>query len=106
MNIGWVAEKRREKNLTQIQLSQLIEMSQATVSRIESGRLVPDFETIRRLAKALEYKGRQYSLIDAVTKERRVFNVIDERIVERRGYPATILITDDSCVLEIVGKQK
>jgi len=102
----WVALKRRERGLTQSRLADLILVSQSTISRIETGKIIPNVNITRNLAKALNYTGKTYSLIDAETRTRRTFNIIDQRTVKVFGNDCTILVTDDSCILEIVGKSK
>lgn len=45
---------RKEKNLTQTQISELIDVKQGTYSRWESGKLEPSFENLVKLADLLE----------------------------------------------------
>lgn len=47
-------ELRTEKNLSQIQLAQIINVSQRSISSWETGFRQPDFETLERLAKFFE----------------------------------------------------
>lgn len=45
---------RREKSLTQSQLSDLVEMEESALRRIELGGTNPTFKTLLRLSKGLE----------------------------------------------------
>ena len=45
---------RKEKNLTQTQISELIDVKQGTYSRWESGKLEPSLENIIKLTKILD----------------------------------------------------
>lgn len=45
---------RKEKNLTQTQISELIDVKQGTYSRWESGKLEPSFENLIKIADLLE----------------------------------------------------
>lgn len=49
-----LARRRRELDLTQIQVAERSGVSQADVSRIERGAVVPSVGTVQRLASALE----------------------------------------------------
>ncbi len=51
-----LVEARREKGLTQKQLSEMTGISQADISRLESGEGNPSLKTIQRLATALDRK--------------------------------------------------
>lgn len=44
---------RRERNITQEQLAQEINVSRTTISRWESGKVLPDIETVRQLSQTL-----------------------------------------------------
>ena len=46
---------RRERHITQEQLAQELNVSRTTVSRWESGKTLPDIETIKRLSQVLSY---------------------------------------------------
>ena len=47
-------ELRKNKNLTQTELSNIINVKQGTYSRWENGKLEPTLENIVKLAKALD----------------------------------------------------
>lgn len=46
---------RKERNITQESLANMMNVSRPTVSHWENGRIVPDFDTIKRLSKVLSY---------------------------------------------------
>ena len=50
---NYIANKRREKNLTQEQLSEKIGVSNKTISKWECGRCMPDYSLIEDLCKEL-----------------------------------------------------
>ena len=51
---NFIAEKRKEKNLTQEQLAEKIGVSNKTVSKWECGRCMPDYSMIEGLCKELD----------------------------------------------------
>ena len=46
---------RRAKGLTQEQLAERLAVSRTNISRWESGKLMPDLDTIKRLSQILEF---------------------------------------------------
>ena len=46
---------RKERNITQEQLAQEVNVSRTTISRWEKGIMMPDLDTIRHLSKVLNY---------------------------------------------------
>ena len=55
----FIAEKRREKNLTQEQLAQRLGVSNKTVSKWENGRSMPDYSVVEQLCKELDISIRE-----------------------------------------------
>jgi len=51
---NFISAKRREKNLTQEQLAEKLDVSNKTVSKWENGKSMPDYETIERLCDELD----------------------------------------------------
>lgn len=49
-----IAQKRREKNLTQEQLGEKLCVSNKTISKWENGKAMPDYGVIQNLCKELE----------------------------------------------------
>ncbi len=54
-NIGkYIAQKRKEKNLTQAQLAERLHVSNKTISKWETGVCMPDYSVVEALCAALE----------------------------------------------------
>lgn len=49
-------QRRKEKNLTQVELAQLIGVPQKYISYWENGKFEPSIENLKKLAKALDCK--------------------------------------------------
>lgn len=52
----WMVQKRLEKDLTQIELAKLVNVSNRTISEIERGNRRPSGKLAKRLADVLEVK--------------------------------------------------
>ena len=50
---SYIARKRKEQNLTQEQLAQLLGVSNKTISKWENGKCMPDYSIIQGLCDAL-----------------------------------------------------
>ena len=50
-----LAAVRKQKGYTQEQLAEKLNVSRTTISRWESGKIIPDLETVRLLSQILEY---------------------------------------------------
>lgn len=50
----FIAEKRRERNLTQAELAEKIGVSNKSVSKWENGKCMPDYAVIEPLCRELE----------------------------------------------------
>ncbi len=76
-NIGaYIARKRKEKNLTQAQFAELVNVSNKTVSKWETGKCMPDYSTIDSVCKALDITIAE--LIDGEDKSEKSIRVYDE----------------------------
>ena len=54
-NIGaFIAQKRKEHNLTQEQLAEMLGVSNKTVSKWETGKNMPDYSVVEQLCKILD----------------------------------------------------
>ena len=53
---GQLIELRREKNLTQKQLADLLDTKQSNIARIESGNFYPSLRLLERIAAVLDAK--------------------------------------------------
>lgn len=49
-----IAQKRKEKNLTQEQLGELLHVSNKTISKWETGRCMPDYALVGSLCRELD----------------------------------------------------
>lgn len=56
----WLIEKRNAKNLSQIELSLKVGISQQALSKYESGERNPSVETAKKIAKALGFKWTKF----------------------------------------------
>ncbi len=50
---GYIAKKRREENLTQEQLAEMLGVSNKTISKWENGKCMPDYSIIQKLCTSL-----------------------------------------------------
>ena len=50
----FITLKRKEKNLTQEQLAEQLNISNKTVSKWETGKCMPDYSVIKNLCEVLE----------------------------------------------------
>lgn len=90
MEIGKCIRKfRKDKHLTQVQLSQLSGIKQATISAIENGRNQPTTPTLEMIAKALnctlsEIMGeeRQQKPVNNDAQEKELLEIFRQLTVE------------------------
>lgn len=50
-----ILQKRKEKNMTQEQLAEELNVARQTVSKWETGETIPDVDSLRKLANLLEF---------------------------------------------------
>jgi transcriptional regulator with XRE-family HTH domain len=57
----YIREKRKQKGLTQVKLSAIVEINETTISRIEKGerKILP--HQIKKIAKALEINEHEFN---------------------------------------------
>ena len=88
---AFIAQCRKEKNLTQMQLAELLEITNQAVSKWENGRGMPDVSLLQPLCNALdislnelfsgehisaeEYKGKAEENISNLFKEKQFANL-------------------------------
>lgn len=88
---AFIAQCRKEKNLTQIQLAELLGITNQAVSKWENGRGMPDMSLLQSLCDALEislneffsgehisaeeYKGKAEENISRLFKEKQIANL-------------------------------
>ena len=77
----FIAQKRKEKNLTQEQLAEKLCVSNKTVSKWETGKCMPDYSVIKNLCDELEITLAE--LMDGGCSEEKSVRVYDdEQIVD------------------------
>lgn len=88
---AFIAQCRKEKNLTQMQLAELLEITNQAVSKWENGRGMPDVSLLQPLCNVLdislnelfsgehisaeEYKGKAEENISKLFKEKQIANL-------------------------------
>ena len=82
MVIGkFIAQKRKEQNLTQEQLAERLGVSNKTVSKWETGKCMPDYAVVKSLCEELRITVAE--LMDGKeAKEKSVQTCNDEQIME------------------------
>ena len=75
----YIAQKRKEKNFTQVQLAEKLGVSNKTVSKWENGVCMPDYSVIEALCHELGTTLSQ--LIDGADKEPEIQSNDDKRIL-------------------------
>ena len=77
----FIAQKRKEKKLTQEQLAERIGVSNKTISKWETGKCMPDYSVVKNLCEELEITVAE--LMDGeCAEERSVRAYDDEQIME------------------------
>ena len=76
---NFIAKKRKEKNLTQIQLAEILGVSNKTVSKWENGNCMPDYSIIKPLCDELGITVSE--LMDGEEKDNKPENAEDMRIM-------------------------
>ena len=78
INIGkFIAQKRREKNLTQEQLGEKLGVSHKSVSKWETGKCMPDYSIIEPLCQELSISISE--LLDGEENERGDTRLYDDK---------------------------
>lgn len=73
----FIMKKRREKNLTQEQLAEKLNVSNKTISKWETGKCMPDYGVIEGLCKELDITIAE--LMDGEVKEKNSIRIYDEQ---------------------------
>lgn len=77
LTIGkYIAQKRKEKNLTQMQLAERLNISNKTISKWENGNCMPDYSVIESLCHELSITIAE--LMDGEDAEQNSIRVYDE----------------------------
>ena len=72
----FIAQKRKEKNLTQEQLAEKLGVSNKTISKWENGKGMPDYSVVKNLCEALQITVAE--LIDGECAEVRSVRAYDD----------------------------
>lgn len=64
-----ILKKRKEKNLTQEQLADELNVARQTVSKWETGETIPDVDSLKKLANLLEFSIDEALEIDDYSKD-------------------------------------
>ena len=72
----FIAQKRKEKNLTQEQLAEKLSVSNKTISKWETGKCMPDYSIIESLCKELNITISE--LMDGEEQEEKSIRMYDE----------------------------
>lgn len=72
----FIAQKRKEKNLTQAQLAEKLGISNKTISKWETGKCMPDYSIIEMLCKELDITIAE--LMDGEEAEENSVRVYDD----------------------------
>ena len=76
----FIAQKRKEQNLTQEQLAQRLDISNKTVSKWETGKCMPDYSIIELLCK--ELKTTLAELMNGEEDEKSIHTYDNEQVLE------------------------
>ena len=80
-NIGkFIAQKRKEQNLTQEQLAQCLGVSNKTVSKWETGKCMPDYSVVKGLCAQPHITVAE--LLDGAPAEKNAAQASDEQVME------------------------
>lgn len=72
----FIAQKRKEKNLTQAQLAEKLGVSNKTISKWETGKCMPDYSIVQTLCQELDITVSE--LMDGEVKTDSSIRVFDE----------------------------
>ncbi|MBD5087185.1 MAG: helix-turn-helix domain-containing protein [Clostridiales bacterium] len=75
-----ITKKRKEKNLTQEQLAERLNVSNKTISKWECGKCMPDYSLIEPLCKALDISISE--LLDGEEREKDTSATENEQIIK------------------------
>ncbi len=86
---GFIAELRKEKGLTQLQLAELLNVTDKAISRWETGKGYPDIELLQKIAEVLEVNLNELLNGERIVRE-EVEEVCERNVTE--AY-ATVKVT-------------
>lgn len=116
---AFIAQCRKEKNMTQMQLAELLEVTGQAVSKWENGRGMPDVSLLQPLCDALgislnelfsgehisaeEYKGKAEENISKLFKEKQIANLKPVKYVFSICANVTLLVAVIEVAVGLVG---
>lgn len=116
---AFIAQCRKEKNLTQMQLAELLGITNQAVSKWENGRGMPDVSLLQPLCDALgislnelfsgehisaeEYKGKAEENIAKLVKEKQLANLKPVKYVFSICANATLFVAVSELAVGLVG---
>lgn len=116
---AFIAQCRKEKNLTQMQLAELLEITNQAVSKWENGRGMPDVSLLQPLCDALgirlnelfsgehisaeKYKGKAEENISRLFKEKQMANLKPVKYVFSICANVTLLVAVIELAVGLVG---
>ena len=77
----FIAQKRKEKNLTQEQLGEKLGVSNKTVSKWETGKCMPDYSIVQNLCEQLEITVAEL-MNGEVAEEQSICTYDEEQIID------------------------
>lgn len=80
----FIAEQRKSKNLTQVQLAEIIGVSEKTISKWECGKGFPDTSLILPLCNALDISANEL-LSGQVLKEEEYKNKAEQNLIQLKS---------------------
>ncbi|MDE7351872.1 MAG: helix-turn-helix transcriptional regulator [Acetatifactor sp.] len=116
---AFIAQCRKEKNLTQMQLAELLEITNQAVSKWENGRGMPDVSLLQPLCDVLgislnelfsgehisaeEYKGKAEENISKLFKEKQIANLKPVKSLFSICANAALFVAVTELVVGLVG---
>jgi len=103
--IGEIKSYRKRLGLTQSELSELSEVSQSLIAKMESGKITPSYDKAKRLFEALEGIGqkKQARALDLMSKKLHCVKESDSvkkaiSLMEKQGFSQVPVMKGEKCV--------
>lgn len=80
----FIKDLRKEKDLTQEQLAEVMNVSRRTVSRWETARSMPDIDVLIELADYFDVEVRE--ILDGERKKKEEYNMVNETVLKMADY--------------------
>ena len=96
---------RQLVGMSQTELAARAQTHQVHVSRIETGKVEPSWDMMRRLSQALGFKPQIFTIRDIATGETREVETFESyEITTKTGQICKVHVTEDGCILVATGK--